>query len=90
MLEQGPSKRSNLMEWQKLWAINKRIIDPICPRYSAVKVDKASRIILDNAAQEPEIVTVPMSKLTPALGERPLWKSSNVLIDFVDADKLVK
>jgi hypothetical protein len=31
-----------------------------------------------------------MSKLTPALGERPLWKSSNVLIDFVDADKLVK
>jgi glutamyl-tRNA synthetase len=38
MLEQGPSKRSNLMEWEKIWAINKRIIDPICPRYSAVSV----------------------------------------------------
>jgi glutamyl-tRNA synthetase len=68
MLEQGPSKRSNLMEWEKLWAINKRIIDPICPRFSSVKLDKASRIILDNVSEEPEVVTVLMSKLTPTLG----------------------
>lgn len=90
MLEQGPSKRSNLMEWEKLWAINKRIIDPICPRYSAVKVEKASRIIIENVSKEPEVVTVPMSKLNLALGERPLWKSNNVLVDFVDADTLLK
>ena len=90
MLEQGPSKRANLMEWQKLWAINKRIIDPICPRYSAVKCDKASRIVIDNIPEKPDVVTVPMSKLTPALGERPLWRSNNILVDFVDADKLIK
>lgn len=90
MLEQGPSKRSNLMEWEKLWAINKRIIDPICPRYSAVKVEKASRIVIENVSNEPEAVTVPMSKLNPALGERPLWKTNNVLVDFVDADTLLK
>lgn len=90
MLEQGPSKRSNLMEWEKLWAINKRIIDPICPRYSAVKVDKASRIIIDNAPQEPEAVTVAQNKLNLPLGERPLWKSNNVLVDFIDADTLLK
>lgn len=90
MLEQGPSKRSNLMEWEKLWAINKRIIDPICPRYSAVKVEKASRIVIENVSKEPEAVTVPLSKLTPALGERALWKSNNVLVDFIDADTLLK
>jgi glutamyl-tRNA synthetase len=56
------------MEWEKLWAINKRIIDPICPRFSSVKLDKASRIILDNVSEEPEVVTVLMSKLTPTLG----------------------
>lgn len=89
MLEQGPSKRSNLMEWEKLWAINKRIIDPICPRYSAVKVDKASRIVISNVSKEPEAVTVPMNKLNLPLGERPLWKSNNVLVDFIDADKLL-
>ena len=48
MLEQGPSKRSNLMEWEKIWAINKRIIDPICPRYSAVTVEKACKVTVTN------------------------------------------
>ena len=41
MLDQGPTKRVNLMEWEKIWAMNKKIIDPICPRYSAVSVNKA-------------------------------------------------
>ena len=90
MLEQGPSKRSNLMEWEKLWAINKRIIDPICPRYSAVKVEKACRIILTNVPAEPEAVSVPMSKLNLQLGERPLWKTNNILVDFIDAENLIK
>lgn len=78
------------MEWEKLWAINKRIIDPICPRYSAVKIEKASRIVIENGPKEPEVVTVPMNKLNLALGERPLWKSNNVLVDFIDADTLLK
>ncbi|MCL4116683.1 UNVERIFIED_CONTAM: hypothetical protein GTU68_045486 [Idotea baltica] len=92
MLEQGPSKRSNLMEWEKIWAINKRIIDPICPRFCAVKVEKASRLKITNIYEhgESECVTVPMSKLNLALGDRPLWKSSNVLLDFIDADTLLK
>eukprot|EP00919_Chromeraceae_sp_WS-2016_P021802 GHVR01051714.1.p1 GENE.GHVR01051714.1~~GHVR01051714.1.p1 ORF type:complete len:217 (-),score=11.37 GHVR01051714.1:1399-2049(-) len=90
MLEQGPSKRSNLMEWEKIWAINKRIIDPICPRYCAVSVEKASRIIITNVSKEPEAVTVLMNKLNPALGERPLWKSNGLLIEFADAETLVE
>lgn len=89
MLEQGPSKRANLMEWEKLWAINKRIIDPICPRYSAVRVEKASRILIENVSKQPEAVTVAMNKLNLPLGDRPLWKSSNILVDFLDADKLI-
>jgi len=39
MLEQGPSKNSVYMEWDKLWSINKSIIDPISKRYSAVSCD---------------------------------------------------
>jgi glutamyl-tRNA synthetase len=58
MLEQGPSKRSNLMEWEKLWAINKRIIDPVCPRYSAVSVEKASRLTVVNGPEEPVAISV--------------------------------
>jgi glutamyl-tRNA synthetase len=90
MLEQGPSKRANLMEWEKLWAINKRIIDPICPRFSAVSVDKACKLTIANVPQEPEAVTVEQNKLNKALGTRPLWRSNSVLIEFDDAENLLK
>ena len=33
MLEQGPSKNTNLMQWDKLWAYNKDVIDPVSARY---------------------------------------------------------
>ena len=39
MLEQGASKNANLMEWDKLWATNIKVIDNICPRYSAIGRD---------------------------------------------------
>eukprot|EP00178_Gracilaria_changii_P013083 TRINITY_DN3685_c0_g1_i3.p1 TRINITY_DN3685_c0_g1~~TRINITY_DN3685_c0_g1_i3.p1 ORF type:complete len:542 (-),score=71.69 TRINITY_DN3685_c0_g1_i3:16-1641(-) len=90
MLEQGPSKRSNLMEWEKLWAINKRIIDPVCPRYSAVSVNKACRLEVVNGPEQPEAVSVEMSKLNKDLGKRPLWKSRNLLIEFDDAENILK
>lgn len=90
MLEQGPSKRANLMEWEKLWAINKRIIDPICPRFSAVSVEKACRLTILNGPKEPEAVTVDQNKLNKPLGTRPLWKTSNILIEYDDAHSLLK
>ena len=34
--EQGFSKNTNLMEWDKIWNFNKKIIDPIVHRYSVV------------------------------------------------------
>ena len=48
MLEQGPSKNSNLMEWDKLWAINKKNIDAFSNRYSAISQEKISKIFLTN------------------------------------------
>ena len=90
MLEQGPSKRANLMEWEKLWAINKRIIDPICPRFNAVSVEKASRLTVLNGPEHPVATSVEMSKLNKALGLRPLWKTNNILIEFDDAETILK
>lgn len=36
MLEQGPSKNANLMTWDKFWALNRKRIDKIVPRYTAI------------------------------------------------------
>ncbi len=30
------SKVCNTMEWEKIWNLNKKIIDPIAPRYTCV------------------------------------------------------
>jgi len=36
MLDQGPSKNTNLQEWDKIWAINKDILDPVSHRYFGI------------------------------------------------------
>jgi glutamyl-tRNA synthetase len=38
---QGASSSTLLMEWDQLWAWNKKVIDPIAPRYWAVLEEDA-------------------------------------------------
>jgi len=59
MLENGPSKNTNLMEWDKLWATNKKIIDPISPRYTAITKDKICRFKITNG-EDLHTISVPV------------------------------
>lgn len=36
MLAQGPSQAVTSLEWDGIWSMNKKVIDPIAPRYTAV------------------------------------------------------
>lgn len=36
MLAQGPSQAIVSLEWDSLWTLNKKIIDPIAPRFWAI------------------------------------------------------
>ncbi len=47
-LEQGASKKTNLMEWDKIYAINGNYIDPIAKRYFSVSVEGAVNLFVDN------------------------------------------
>jgi glutamyl-tRNA synthetase len=60
MLEQGPSKNTNLMEWDKLWATNKDIIDPVTPRYTAIVKNSACRLFIENGPDVPEARSHPL------------------------------
>jgi glutamyl-tRNA synthetase len=39
-LMQGSSQKDLMMEWDKIWALNKKVIDPVSGRYTALKSDK--------------------------------------------------
>ena len=36
MLSQGPSQSLVSLEWDSIWALNKKIIDPVAPRFWAI------------------------------------------------------
>ena len=37
LCSQGASKNVTYQEWDKIWSTNKRLIDPVCPRHTAVE-----------------------------------------------------
>ena len=55
-------------EWDKLWALNKKIIDPVCPRHTAVAAAGRVLLRLNNGPDQPEVVAVPKHKKHPPAG----------------------
>lgn len=80
ILAQGASKSLNLMDMDKLWAINKKVIDPIAPRYTAVD---SSRVLftLTNAPAEVQLKSVPRHKKNPELGNKVVSYGPKVFLE---------
>lgn len=55
MISQGASKNVTLQEWDKIWSINKRIIDPVCPRHTAIAATARVPLRLTNGPGKPEV-----------------------------------
>merc|ERR550537_374543 len=86
VMTQGASKATNLMEWDKIWAINKQKIDPIIPRYAAVGKEGSVRLDLSDGPAEP---TGKMEKKHPKndeLGERLIMLYKSVWVEGDDAE----
>ncbi|CBZ52621.1 putative glutamyl-tRNA synthetase [Neospora caninum Liverpool] len=84
ILEQGPSKAGNLMEWDKLWTKNKQIIDPIVPRFMAVGKD-AVPVFIKGGPETVESKKRRMHAKNESLGEADLLLLNKILIDRDDA-----
>ena len=54
MLDQGPSKNTVNMEWDKIWAVNKQILDPVVPRYTCIGKASSVKLTIENGPSPPE------------------------------------
>nr|XP_010941452.1 glutamate--tRNA ligase, cytoplasmic [Elaeis guineensis] len=88
ILQQGASKNLNLMEWDKLWTINKKIIDPICPRHTAVLEENRVMLLLTDGPDGPEkpfVRIMPRHKKFEGAGTKATTYTKRIWIDYADA-----
>ena len=41
-----------MMEWDKIWAVNKKVIDPVAPRYTALDHKGVVSVVIHGAKEE--------------------------------------
>ncbi|XP_042468235.1 glutamate--tRNA ligase, cytoplasmic-like [Zingiber officinale] len=90
ILQQGASKNLNLMEWDKLWTINKKIIDPVCPRHTAVIEEKSVILILENGPEKPFVRIIPRHKKYEPAGQKATTYTNRIWLDYADASSITE
>ncbi|CAG0883237.1 unnamed protein product [Darwinula stevensoni] len=86
ILAQGSSKSVVTMEWDKIWAFNKKVIDPIAPRYTALQRGVLVSVHVKGVTEAP--IFAQLHPKDPSIGKKPVWITPNVLIEQEDADML--
>ncbi|XP_024390713.1 glutamate--tRNA ligase, cytoplasmic [Physcomitrium patens] len=90
ILSQGASKNLNLMEWDKLWTINKKIIDPVCPRHTAVLSEGKVLLDLSNGPETPFTRVILRHKKYEPAGKKATVFTKKIWLDHADANAVSK
>uniref|UniRef100_W4VRQ8 Bifunctional glutamate/proline--tRNA ligase n=1 Tax=Corethrella appendiculata TaxID=1370023 RepID=W4VRQ8_9DIPT len=86
IIAQGSSKSVVFMEWDKIWAFNKKVIDPIAPRYTALEAE--NRVTVYVAGAKLEKTEVPTHPKNTEIGTKTVLLGPKIFIDYVDAIEL--
>ena len=98
ILAQGASKSDTLQSWNKVWALNKAVVDKKCKRHSALPFtsDKGATntgvalIALDGPGVPDgyELRDIVANQSEPSLGTLPMWFGNKVMIPQAGAKTL--
>ncbi|KAI9744376.1 MAG: hypothetical protein M1818_001905 [Claussenomyces sp. TS43310] len=89
ILKQGPSRNIVTMDWTNFWATNKKIIDPVAPRYTSIdKKDHVTATVVGGPAK-PYVEDKPKHAKNPDVGTKKVAYSSRIILDQEDV-KLFK
>ena len=84
MLSQGPSKNTINMEWDKIWAMNKKIIDLTAERFNAISEESSSILFLENGPEGIEGKSVPKHPKNQEMGDKVRIYSNSVYVENED------
>ncbi|KAI3405144.1 GUS1 [Candida oxycetoniae] len=90
IISQGPSRNIINLDWSVIWALNKKVIDPIAPRFTAIDAENVVPVKLLNGPEKPYSELKPKHKKNPEVGEKSVIFASQVLIDQADAASLTE
>ncbi|SMN18041.1 similar to Saccharomyces cerevisiae YGL245W GUS1 Glutamyl-tRNA synthetase (GluRS), forms a complex with methionyl-tRNA synthetase (Mes1p) and Arc1p [Maudiozyma saulgeensis] len=88
VLSQGPSRNVINLEWNLIWAFNKKVIDPVAARHTAIVEPVKLHIEGADAPETPKVEMKPKHKKNPAVGEKKVIYYKDVVIDKADAESL--
>jgi glutamyl/glutaminyl-tRNA synthetase len=81
---QGGSRSVVLMDWDKIWAFNKKQIDPIAPRFTALLKNQLIRLQLNNITKE-EIQQHQKHPKDASIGMKNVYYGSKIWLEKDDA-----
>ena len=85
ILRQGPSRNIVNLDWTLFWATNKKYIDPVAPRHTAVTKENAVKATVEGFTMAPYTEGKPKHGKNPDLGTKQVAYGPTILIDQVDA-----
>ncbi|KAJ5374011.1 Glutamyl-tRNA synthetase class Ib archaeal/eukaryotic cytosolic [Penicillium concentricum] len=85
ILKQGPSKNATLFYWDLIWATNKKYIDPISPRYTAIETKAIAKATVTGGPANSYTKTRPKHVKNTSLGDKVVPFSSSIVLEQVDA-----
>lgn len=84
-MKQGPSQHVINQDWTQIWAINKKHIDSVAPRHTAVTKDGMVEVIVKGGSEMPYTEKKPKHSKNPELGSKKVVYGKSILIDQDDA-----
>ncbi|XP_063428728.1 bifunctional glutamate/proline--tRNA ligase-like isoform X1 [Mytilus trossulus] len=84
IVAQGSSRSVVMMEWDKIWSVNKKVIDPIVPRYTALLKEDVVPVTMKGAVES--MKQVPKHPKNGEIGDKDTWYSPLIYIEGADAE----
>ena len=85
ILKQGPSRNIVNLDWTIFWATNKKYIDPVAPRFTAIEKAHAVTAKVRGARLAPYTEDKPKHAKNSEVGTKKVAYSDEILIEQTDA-----